>query len=123
MPNSTDGSKVSILAGQTRQVSGDRTAERVASAVSEAKMDLRQKLMAASSAAEAARSAERLWKTKAEYALEAVYELRYQHAWTQPASRNRFPQMPAPVYGRLQQPSHAAAYRPIIGNCAAPLGL
>ena len=75
MPNSTDGSKVSILAGQTRQASGDRTAERVAAVVSEARMGLRQKLMAASSAAEAMRSAERLLKTKAEYALGAVYEL------------------------------------------------
>ncbi len=75
MPNSTDGNNVSILAGQTRQASGDRTAERVAAVVSEARMGLRQKLMAASSAAEAMRSAERLLKTKAEYALEAVYEL------------------------------------------------
>ena len=69
MPNSTGGINVSILAGQTRQASGDRTAERVAAVVSEAKMGLRQKLMEASSAAEAARSAERLLKTKAEYAL------------------------------------------------------
>ena len=72
MPNSTDGNNVSISAGQTRQASGDRTAERIASAVSEAKEGFHDKLLDASSAAEAARSAERLLKIKAEYALEAV---------------------------------------------------
>jgi len=38
MPNSTGGINMSILAGQTRQASGDRTAERVAAVVSEVKM-------------------------------------------------------------------------------------
>ena len=94
MSSSTDGNKVSILAGQTQQASGDRTAERLAAVVSEAKEGFHDKLMAASSAAEAMRSAERLLKTKAEYALEAVYELLCQLR-------------PDPTSGRKPIPSNA----------------
>jgi hypothetical protein len=79
MPNSADGNNASILAGQTQQANEDRIAERIASAVSKTKRGLHNKLMAASSAAEAMRRAEGLLKIKTEYALEAVYELRHQH--------------------------------------------
>jgi uncharacterized protein with PIN domain len=78
MPNSTDGNNVSTMAGQTHQAGDDRTAERVAAAVSKSKRNLHDGLMAASSAAEAVRSAERRLKIKVEYALEAVYKLRCQ---------------------------------------------
>src|SRR5215211_1067897 len=54
------------------------TAGRIASAVSKTKRSFHDKLMAASSTADAVRSAERRLKIKVEYALKAVYELRCQ---------------------------------------------
>lgn len=59
MPNSTDGKKVSISARQPLQAGEDRTAARIAAAVSKTKKDSLDKVMAAKSAADAVQSAKR----------------------------------------------------------------